>query len=404
MVALLILALPLLVYYMLFCISANGGALFLPRSMSDLTRMISRAAAPTAAAALIYGAWFLLQVLLQIYAPGKIVEGTPLEDGSRLKYKMNGWFSWWFTWALIGLLVVSGTLKPTLLYDHFFALLTIVNLFTVAFCIYLYLHGKATDKRAPRTGNWLYDYWMGTALNPRARDFDLKLFCESRPGLILWVAINLSLAAKQYELYGRVSAAMILVCLFHFWYIADYFFHEPAILTTWDIKHEKFGFMLCWGDLVWVPFTYTLQAYYLLHHPVDLPVWAIVAIVALNFTGFAIFRGANIQKHHFRTHPERPVWGKPAEYISTGRGTLLLTSGWWGLSRHMNYFGDLMMGLAWCLPTGFAHPLPYFYIAYFTILLVHRERRDHAMCQAKYGRDWDLYCRKVRWRIVPGLY
>ena len=38
------------------------------------------------------------------------------------------------------------------------------------------------------------------------------------------------------------------------------------------------------------------------------------------------------------------------------------------------------------------------------ILLVHRERRDHELCQAKYGVDWDAYCRKVRWRIVPGLY
>ena len=62
------------------------------------------------------------------------------------------------------------------------------------------------------------------------------------------------------------------------------------------------------------------------------------------------------------------------------------------------------MGLAWCLPTGFAHPLPYFYFVYFVILLVHRERRDHAMCLQKYGDRWEAYCRKVPWRIVPGLY
>jgi delta14-sterol reductase/lamin-B receptor len=63
-----------------------------------------------------------------------------------------------------------------------------------------------------------------------------------------------------------------------------------------------------------------------------------------------------------------------------------------------------MMGLAWCLTTGFAHALPYFYIVYFTILLVHRERRDNAACAAKYGEDWARYCARVRWRIVPGLY
>ena len=81
-----------------------------------------------------------------------------------------------------------------------------------------------------------------------------------------------------------------------------------------------------------------------------------------------------------------------------------MTSGWWGIARHLNYFGDLLMALAWCLPTGFGSVLPYFYIIYFTILLVHRERRDHEMCADKYGKDWEAYCEKVRYRIVPGLY
>jgi len=62
------------------------------------------------------------------------------------------------------------------------------------------------------------------------------------------------------------------------------------------------------------------------------------------------------------------------------------------------------MGLAWCLTTGFEHLLPYFYFFYFTILLVHRARRDNAVCQAKYGKDWEAYCRKVPWRIMPGVF
>src|SRR5207248_6297899 len=104
---------------------------------------------------------------------------------------------------------------------------------------WLYRHGKRTGSRHERiTNNAIYDFWLGTALNPRVGNFDFKLFCEARPGLIGWVAINLSLAAKQYQLYGRLSWPMILVCFFHFWYIADYYFHEEAILTTWDIKHE----------------------------------------------------------------------------------------------------------------------------------------------------------------------
>jgi protein-S-isoprenylcysteine O-methyltransferase Ste14 len=218
------------------------------------------------------------------------------------------------------------------------------------------------------------------------------------------VLVNLSCAAKQYELHGHVTTPMILVNAFQFLYVADCFYHEEAILTTWDIKHENFGWMLCWGSLVWVPFTFTLQAAYLVDHTHELPAAAIAGIVALNMTGYVIFRGANLQKHTFRNTPHAPVWGKPATYIQTSQGALLLTSGWWGIARHLNYFGDLMMALAWCLPTGFAHPLPYFYVVYSTILLVHREWRDNAMCREKYRDDWDAYCRKVRWRIVPGIY
>ena len=248
------------------------------------------------------------------------------------------------------------------------------------------------------------DFFLGAWLNPRIGRFDWKLFCDARPGLILWVLLNLSIAAKQYAELGTITTPMLLVCAFQFWYILDYYWHEEAILSTWDIRHERFGFMLAWGDLAWLPFTYCFQAMYLLHHPYELSLWGIMGLVTLNLVGYTIFRGANIQKHRFREDPERPIFGKPAQFIKTERGPLLLTSGWWGMARHINYFGDLIMALTWCMCAGFDHVLPYFYIIYFTILLVHRERRDNAFCAAKYGKDWAAYQAKVPYRIVPYLY
>ena len=103
---------------------------------------------------------------------------------------------------------------------------------------------------------------------------------------------------------------MILVCAFHFWYIADYYFHEEAILSTWDIKHENFGWMLCWGDLVWVPFTYTIQAYYLVEHTHDLPWWARPRHRSLNIVGYADLSRRQLQKHKFRKDPSKPDLGQ----------------------------------------------------------------------------------------------
>ena len=393
-------ALTLLVYYLWLCVQEHRGELFVPTADNFLAKI----PAPTFEAATIFFGWLLFQAILQIAVPGKMQDGPPLPDGTRLSYRMNGWVSFCLTLGIFFLAIRLDWLKPTVVYDHFGPLLTTVNLFAYGSSLALYFFGKVGHGLERPTGNFFYDYFMGVNINPRIGSFDLKFFCESRPGLIGWVLINYSLAAQQYELHGIITTPMCLVFAFQFLYVADYFWHEEAILSTWDIKNEKFGWMLVWGDLVWVPFTYTLQAYYLIRYPHDLPLWGTAGIVILNLLGYGIFRGANWQKHQFRKDPDAPVWGKKPETIHTQRGSLLLISGWWGIARHINYLGDLMMALAWCLPCLFEHTLPYFYFIYFLILLWHRERRDHAYCLAKYGADWENYCRLVRWRIVPYVY
>jgi protein-S-isoprenylcysteine O-methyltransferase Ste14 len=400
----IMLVLPFLTYYMFICITYYGGRLFAPTSWAELGAFLAHLPLPTWQALLIFAGWMGLQAGLQAWAPGPIVYGTPLPDGQRLPYKMNGQFSFWTTMGLAVLLVVTGVLPATLLADQFGPLLTLGHIFAFAFSVFLYVHGKKHSAGERLTGNVLYDYFMGTTRNPRIGDFDLKLFFEARPGLILWVLINFSFAARQYALHGHLTTPMILVCLFHFMYVADYYGHEKAILSTMDIKHENFGWMLCWGDYPWVPFTYTLQAMYLVNHTHELPWYATVGIVALMLGGYVLFRAVNSQKDRFRDDPDAPIWGKKPEYIRTKRGTLLLTSGYWGIARHLNYCGDIMLGLSWCLPCGFGHLLPYFYAIYFTWLLIHRQWRDDKMCEAKYGADWDEYCKKVRWKIVPYVY
>ena len=87
--------------------------------------------------------------------------------------------------------------------------------------------------------------------------------------------------------------------------------------------------------------------------------------------------------------------------METARGSRLLTSGWWGMARKINYTGDWMMGLAWCLCCGAATPLAYFYAIYFAILLVHRAIRDDHFCSVKYGADWKEYKARVPAVFIP---
>jgi delta14-sterol reductase len=400
--------LPVVVYYLYFCVRFNGGAL-LPSDSIIYAPFggFWESIVPTGRAVLIYTVWIVFQALMQALLPGNKVKGRPLADGSRLTYKMNGFASFILTFLALVIALWAGWINFDIVYDNFGALISTVTIFSFAFSLFLYFYGYRSGQVDRVTGNFIHDFFMGVSLNPRVppvRGFDLKFFCEARPGLIGWVVINFSLMGVQYMRHGTVTLAMILVCAFQFIYIADYFWNEPAILTTTDIMHDKFGFMLVFGDLVWVPFTYVVQAMYLVDHTHSLPVWGAVLIVLLNFAGYYIFRAVNIQKHRFRTDPRRPIWGEKPEYIKTKQGNLLLLSGFWGWSRHFNFVGDIMMAAAWSLPCLFDSVVPYFYPIYFAILLIHRERRDNKRCALKYGRDWDKYVKRVRWRIIPWIY
>jgi Delta14-sterol reductase len=396
---LFIAGLPTLTMYLWISIHRHAGALFLPRLST-----LSEIPLPTLRATLVFLGWLAFQVALQVVLPGKVVDGLKQRDGLIVKYKLNGLLSLIVTLLVAGGLWAGKIITGTAVLAELGGLLTLAILFSFAFGVFLYLYGFRSPRKEVRTGIFIYDFFMGSALNPRIGDFDLKLFFESKIGLTTWIVIALAMAAAQYEQSGTISLAMGLVCAFQLFYVADFYVFENAMLSTWDINYENYGYMLAFGFVVWMPFAFSLQAQYLVYHRPELPIWAVVLIGLLNFAGYYVFRISNLQKHRFRTDDGALIWGKKPTFIQTKRGTKLLTSGFWGLARHTNYLGDLMMALAWCLPAGFSHITPYFYFIYFAPLLIDRERRDHKECAKKYGEDWDVYCQKVKHRIVPGVY
>ncbi|MDF1568584.1 MAG: hypothetical protein RQ801_04715 [Spirochaetaceae bacterium] len=403
----LMVVLPLITFALWAAVRENGGSLFLWRITAEDWSSLAEAMKPTWRDAAAAFGWIGFQALLQIALPGRRVTGRPLPDGRCLEYRMNGLLAFVLSVVLFTAAVLGDLIPSDWLHRRFMALALLITAASFPGALFLYVYGKRTDPAPHLTGIPFCDFFLGAGHNPRIpprRGFDLKLFFEARPGLIGWVLLDLSFLMAEAERRGRPSLAMILVAVFQLWYVLDYFIHEEAILSTMDVVQEGFGWMLLFGDAVWVPFTYSIQGYYLLTHPVDLPVWAAVLIAAVNFTGYGIFRSVNLQKHRFRQDPHKPVWGKPPLVIETDRGMKLLASGFWGLSRHFNYVGDILMALAWGLPCLFGSVVPYFYVIYFTALLVHRQRRDDRLCAAKYGPAWDEYRRRVKWRILPGVY
>ncbi len=393
-------------YYLYFCVRFNAG-MPIPDGSADMSSFWA-SITPTWTATGLYLGWLGLQALLQVFVPGPMVQGVAQPDGTKLSYRMNGHRCFWITVAVLAGLVGTGLLDPVIIHEQFGALLSVAAIVAASLGVLLYFWGKAHGQGFHSHGNPIVDLFMGTGLNPRIpprTGFDLKLFFECRPGLMLWSVLNAVFAWVQYQQYGFVSTAMILVNVGQLLYVYDCLRREEALLTTMDIRHENFGLMLAYGDIPWVPFTYSLQAHYLIDHVHELPVWAALLAIGLAVGGQALFRLSNNQKDTFRRDPENArIWGKPAVYLETEAGTKLLASGTWGLSRHFNYVGDEMMAISWSIPCLFATPIPYFYPLYFAILLIHRERRDNLLCAEKYAGDWDRYCKLVKWRIIPGVY
>ncbi|KAK5708023.1 erg24, C-14 sterol reductase [Elasticomyces elasticus] len=390
-------------------------------------------------------AWYGWSLLLHVLLPAQEVEGTELATGGRLKYRFNS-----FTSALVTLfLCAAGTwaLGPefqlwTFINRHYVQILTTNILIAYFLTTFTYFRSFSVKRgntshrelaAGGHSGNIIYDFFIGRELNPRVNipymgEVDIKAFMELRPGLLGWIVLNLAFMAKQYKSYGYLTDSMLIVNFMQALYVMDALYMESAILTTIDLTTDGFGFMLAFGDLAWVPFTYSLQTRYLAVHPVILgPVYA-GAILVIGLAGYIIFRGANSQKNAFRTNPDDESVAH-LEYIQTASGSRLLTTGWWGQARHINYLGDWLLSWSYCLPTllpgyrlvnsiltpgsrlvttdgmeGWAIPVTYFYLLYFAVLLVHRERRDEEKCRRKYGKDWAAYTKKVPYRIIPGLY
>lgn len=67
-----------------------------------------------------------------------------------------------------------------------------------------------------------------------------------------------------------------------------------------DVVTDGLGLMLTFGDLCWLPMTYTLQARYLAFNPVELSPAGLAGILLTQGLGYWIFRSANGEKNDFR--------------------------------------------------------------------------------------------------------
>jgi len=260
---------------------------------------------------------------------------------------------------------------------------------------------------------------MGAILNPRIGPIDLKMWAEVRIPWVIVFFLSVSGGCKQYEELGYVTPNMAFMILATWLYLNACAKGEECIPQTWDMYHEKWGFMVIFWNFAGVPFSYIYSIVYMARQDpskYQFPTFVYVLMFTTLLTAYYVWDSSMSQKSRFKmqtqgitkfrnTFPQLP-WSivKNPTYIQTAHGNRLLTSGWWKYSRKPNYVADWIMSFLWGGIIGSTTIIPYFYSVFFITVLVHRCGRDFDRCAMKYGKDWERYCQIVKWKFIPGVY
>lgn len=340
---------------------------------------------------------------LNAFLPGRWVTGyiNKKDSNEKEKYHLNGilvFFVIVLAWLAIG---YFGVLPFDWLYRIRWYSLAGAFISGLIFSLAVVL------PFSPVRNSFIKDLFFGRIENLQFlnKKVDVKMWLYLS-GAIMLELNALSFTAHHVIIYGaQASAGILLSTALMTFFIIDYMIFEEIHLYTYDLFAERVGFKLGWGCLVFYPYFYCVFLWF----AADLPdphtsAGLLTVFMIIFFSGWVLSRGANLQKYFFKRNPERKfLWIKP-QTISGGNRTLLV-NGFWGLSRHINYLGEILMASGIVLCTGYPASIwIWLYPVYYVLLLFPRERDDNRRCRQKYGDLWQTYEKMVRWRIIPFVY
>lgn len=353
-----------------------------------------------------FAPWIIYAVMLGLHLglPARTVDGYVRDEktGALLRYRLNGLLVLAVLVILWVVLGVTGALPWDWLYTHRWPGLIGSCVLGLLFSFGVVLPARPTGR------SFLADIYFGRILNLqffRGR-VDAKMFLYLVGAVMLGLNL-LSFTAHHLLLYpDSYSPGVILYCILFFWFVVDYLTFERVHLYTYDIFAERVGLKLGFGCLTFYPYFYAIGLWGAarLGDP-GTPAWALVLFAVVFFAGWTLARGANMQKYTFKTQPERPFLGFMKPNVLSDGTHSLLAGGFWGVSRHINYLGEVLMAVGLTLSLG--RPgmwYAWLYPLYYVFLLTMRERADERRCAEKYGELWDQYVRQVPRRILPWLY
>ncbi|MBK7408915.1 MAG: DUF1295 domain-containing protein [Saprospirales bacterium] len=340
---------------------------------------------------------------LHYWLPGRWITGYVKhpETGELLKYRLNGRLVLIVCIGLWFLLGYMGWVP----YDWLYTVrwYSLAGAFTIGlvFSLRMVLPYPSTGK------SFLADFFLGRLENPQLQGgrIDAKMWLYLIGAVMLELNV-LAFSGHHHMTFGDAASPGIFLCAaLVTYFVFDYLTFEKVHLYTYDIFAERVGFKLGWGCLTFYPYFYAIALWSTVHLPQSaMSGWGYIGAAITFFLGWTLARGANMQKFFFKTQPTRTFLGIRPESISDGEKSLLV-NGFWGLSRHVNYLGEILMGVGIAWSAGYTGMIwPWLYPLYYVALLLPRQLDDDKRCAAKYGELWKQYKQRVKYRVIPFLY
>lgn len=424
-----------IMYYFWLCVEFYNGELVHPwhhllrnadgtvsAFIHEMWGHIVRHASPTAQTFGLYSFFMLLQYVLAVVVPGERSFGLPCpsENMHKRTYKVNAVWVWYCLILIVGVAHFTDTLPLWTVREQFGSFMTVAVIWGNGVSLIIYLYGLLCNRAFRMSGNHIYDFFMGSVLHPRLPgDIDIKLFAEIRNSWMLLFILTTSCAAKMYKDTGAITYNMWYMIISHLLYTNACEKGEECITATWDISHEKFGWMLIFWNFAGVPFLYCIPSLYIqtVLRDYSYSGRCFALMIAVLLCAYYVFDTANSQKNRYRmkkqgvpehilrrrAFPQMP-WGyiEHPRIIKSDRGELFV-DGWWAYGRKINYTADTVITLMYGLVCTVHNFIPFYHFFFFVGMLLHRSARDDARCNKKYGPLWEEYVRLVPYRFIPGL-
>ncbi|XP_023941248.2 delta(14)-sterol reductase TM7SF2 [Bicyclus anynana] len=377
-------------------------------------------------------AWFSIQsvmivignLLLQaIFLSIPVFGGKEVDEHGR-KQHFNATFSSFCTVTILFVLDYYGILKNDSLLSSYLQMASVSYITAIILALIMYWKSSKVDRSDlnpyGNSGYLLYDFFIGREIHATLLKINVKLWIarvSNISALTLSVLIfkhgfniqdkitinNISLDELQ-NAFNKINfkPTVLVYSMMQIIYALYFIMRERKIVSTFYWNSEGLGYLQIVSSALY-PYIFTTISKNVAESSIDLTSNTLIAASTLFLLGFLIMLISNNIKYEFRKNPMQPSL-MHLDSMPTFHGKKLLVSHVWGIVRHPNYMGDILIHAALAIPGIMSQQAIAAAPALVTVaMLLHRCWRDHGRCRRRYGAAWQRYCARVPSAVIPKI-